>query len=242
MKTKDILFHLKAIVREFFFDKEMDHHEKEHHIHEVMCMFNTPRIQKTIYKYVQYLQRDCEGPVYIDLEQFYDGDSLPFPEKSEEILDVEMDEYYENDPEPVQEYREEGQNFVEDHESVPEINVAHNNFLDHYNKKIYDVMNNLNYKDPIFYPNRNPICKGEPTLNEVLNNKERMATEATDYMNYHPHVPMNHQLPPSVRTSTQSQTYPQNPYGYTPLCDHFPVNTNPFSGMQSMNNSYYNVN
>jgi ankyrin repeat protein len=90
MTYKTNIIHLKALVRSTFFDESLDNHTKEHIIVELMMMFGNERIMKTIYKYVQYLQRNNEGPVHIDLHQFFPGDSLPFPHKCKHHLNADV--------------------------------------------------------------------------------------------------------------------------------------------------------
>lgn len=93
MNNKEKLIHLKALVRGIFFsDNTCDLHKTDE-ILSIMSIFPSERIWKSLYNYVQFLQRNENGDVYIDLDCRFPGDSLPVPVVSETELDNDMDEY-----------------------------------------------------------------------------------------------------------------------------------------------------
>lgn len=96
MKNSERISHLKALIRGVFFSTRYCNQHKTKQIVNILHLFPNERIYMSLYKYVQYLQRFDDGPTYIDIEGMYEGDSLPYPEKTKEELDEELDIIYQN--------------------------------------------------------------------------------------------------------------------------------------------------
>jgi len=92
MNTKDRLYHLKALIRGVFFS-DASMHEKSVEVVNIMCVFTSDRIRKALYKYVQFLQRNKNGNVFLDIDSYFPGDSLPIGQKTNEELNRDMDDY-----------------------------------------------------------------------------------------------------------------------------------------------------
>jgi len=89
--------HYQGLIRSIMLSSRFQYsiEEKEEMLYNLINITNKKHIQEMMYNYVQGLQEiqyKYSGQ-YLDLERFYKGDSLPFPNKSFEQLDSELENY-----------------------------------------------------------------------------------------------------------------------------------------------------